>query len=333
MEIDPSARAWTGGIYDEARRGWFFPGDLNPAAQKAYVYGEWNRIRIEAIGTTLRTWINGQPVAHVVDAMTPAGFIALQVHSASAGGRKIAWRNLRIQTKDLKPSPPDAVFVRNLVPNTLTPAEKKQGWRLLWDGATPKGWHGAKQKKGWPDAGWKIENGELVVTGAKTNGIVSDKSFGAFELQLEFNVSPGGNSGIKYFLGRDGKGEWVGHEFQLIDDEKHPDAQKGEGGNRQTGSLYDLIPHQPIPGGAAIKPKAGAWNHARIVVTPAGHVEHWLNGIKVLEYDRGSADFASRLAKSKFAEMPGFGQAKQSPILLQDHGDVVRFRSIKIRKL
>jgi hypothetical protein len=333
LEIDPAERSWTGGIYDEARRGWFFPGDLNPATLKTYRYGEWNRLRIEAIGTTLRTWVNGQPVAHVIDAMTPAGFIALQVHSASQVGRKIAWRNLRIQTKDLRPSPPDQVFVRNLVPNTLAPAEKQQGWRLLWDGRTTKGWHGAKRRKGFPEAGWKIEHGELIVTGARTNGLVSDKEFAAFEVQFEFNVSEGGNSGFKYFLGRDATGEWVGHEFQLIDDERHPDALKGVDGNRQTGSLYDLIPHKKLPGGAAIKPKAGEWSHARIVVTPAGHVEHWLNGIKVLEYDRGSVDFAARLAKSKYAGIAGFGQAKQSPFLLQDHGDVVRFRSIKVRKL
>lgn len=332
MEIDPGARAWTGGIYDEARRGWLFPGDLNPAAQKAYVYGEWNRIRIEAIGPSLRTWINGVPVAHVVDDLTPAGFIALQVHSASVSGRKIAWRNLRIQTQGLKASPPDAVFIRNLMPNTLTRSERGQGWRLLWDGKTAKGWRGAKTGK-FPAAGWKIENGELVVTGAETNGVVTGKEFAAFELQLDFLVSEGGNSGIKYFVMPDTKGELVGLEYQLIDDEKHPDAKNGVDGNRTTASLYDLIPHKKLPGGAAIKPEAGKWQHARIVVTPAGQVEHWLNGIKVLEYKRGSADFAARIAKSKYAGIPGFGQAAQGPIMLQDHGDVVRFRSIKIRKL
>jgi hypothetical protein len=336
LEIDPSPRAWTGGIYDEARRGWFFPGDLNPATQKAYVYGEWSRLRIEAIGNSLRTWVNGQPVAHVIDAMTPSGFLALQVHAvngADANGRRILWRNLRIQTTDLKPSPADAVFVRNLIPNTLTDAERAQGWRMLWDGKTPKGWRSTKGRE-FPAHGWKIENGELIVQEPKVGSIVTEEEFSAFELQADFFVTEGGNSGIKYFVMPDPKGaEPIGLEFQLLDDEKHPDAKLGVDGDRTTGSLYDLIPRKKLPGGAAIAPKAGTWNHARIVVTRAGHVEHWLNGIKVLEYERGSPDFLARVARSKFAKIPGFGLAPKGPILLQEHGDEVHFRSIKIRKL
>jgi hypothetical protein len=335
LEIDPSARAWTGGIYDEARRGWFFPGDLNPATQKTYVFGEWNRLRIEAIGTSLRTWVNGQPVAHVIDAMTPRGFIGLQVHSVSgaeAAGRRIIWRNLRIQTTDLKPSPPDRVFVRNFLPNNLSDDERGQGWRLLWDGATTQGWRASKGTE-FPAHGWKIENGELIVFEPKVGSIVTLEEFAAFELQLEFNVSEKGNSGVKYFVTPAEKGEPVGLEFQLLDDERHPDAKAGVDGNRTTGSLYDLIPRKKLPSGAAIVPKAGEWHHARIVVTPTGHVEHWLNGIKVLEYERGSPDFLARVARSKYAKIPGFGLAPKGPILLQEHGDVVRFRSIKIRPL
>ncbi len=335
MEIDPEARAWTGGIYDEARRGWLFPGDTTPAAKKAYRYGEWNHVRIEAIGTSFRTWINGQPVAHVSDAQTAEGFFGLQVHSIGnkdAAGRRILWRNLRVQTADLQPSPPDAVFVRNFVPNTLTEAERAQGWRLLWDGRTTQGWRGAKTE-GFPADGWKVSDGEIVITGANTNGIVTTEEFAAFELQLEYHVSEGGNSGIKYFVAPDAKGELLGLEFQLLDDERHPDAKQGVDGNRTTGSLYDLIPRGSLPGSAAIKPTAGQWNHARIVATPSGHVAHWLNGIKVLEYERGSEDFKARVARSKYASIPGFGLAEKGSILLQDHADLVRFRSIKIRKL
>lgn len=335
MELDPSARDWSGGIYDEARRGWFYPVDVAPPGGKPYRYGEWNRIRIEAIGQSLRTWVNGVPVSHVVDAQTASGFIALQVHSVSGAanaGRRILWRDLRIQTTNLQPSPADAVFIHNLVPNTLTGAERAQGWRLLWDGATAQGWRGAKGKA-FPAAGWSIANGELTVHPGKPGSIVTEEEFGAFELQLDFKVSEGGNSGLKYLVAPDAKGEPVGFEFQLLDDEKHPDAKQGVDGNRTTASLYDLIPRKKLPSGAAIAPKAGEWHHARVVVTAAGHVEHWLNGIKVLEYDRGSADFQERVARSKYAKIPGFGLAAKGPILLQDHGDLVSFRSIKVRKL
>ena len=336
LEIDPSARAWTGGIYDEARRGWFYPGTLNPTGQTAYRYGEWNHLRIEAIGPVLRTWVNGVPVAHVVDGLTLAGFLGLQVHGIGNkpenAGQTITWRNLRIQTTDLQPSPPDAVFIRNLMPNTLTTAESTQGWRLLWDGKTSRGWRGALTP-GFPATGWSLDGGELAVLGTKGGSIVTQEEFSAFELQLDFQVSEGANSGIKYLVAPVEAGEPVGFEFQLLDDERHPDAQQGRDGNRTTGSLYDLIPRAKMPGGAAIPPKAGAWQHARIVVTPAGHVEHWLNGIKVVEYERGSPDFAAKVAVSKYAKIAGFGLAEKGPILLQDHGDVVRFRSIKIRPL
>lgn len=339
MELEAGARAWAGGIYDEARRGWMYPGDLNPAGQKAYRYGEWNHIRIEAIGHSLRTWINGVPVAHLIDAMTPAGFIALQVHSISgpdSAGRRISWRNLRIQTTDLTPAPADGIFIRSFVPNALSEAERAAGWRLLWDGQTSRGWRSARRAV-FPATGWSLAGGELTVLGSKGGikggDIITEKEFGAFELQLEFQVTEGANSGIKYFVAPDEKGALVGLEFQLIDDERHPDARKGVDGNRTTASLYDLIPRGKLPGGAAIAPKAGAWQHARIVVTPAGRVEHWLNGIRVVEFERGSADFAARVAQSKYAKIPGFALGAKGPILLQDHGDVVRFRSIKVRNL
>ncbi len=344
FELDPSARAWTGGIYDEARRGWLYPGTLNPAARGLYQYGRWNHVRIEAIGPSLRTWVNGLPVAHVIDDATPAGFIALQVHSigqAADAGRQIAWRNLRIQTTDLQPSPPDDTFIRNVMVNQVSAAEKAQGWRLLWDGKGTNGWRGARRDR-FPDKGWKIENGELVVLAAggaeSGNGgdIVTTEEFEAFELQLEFKLTPGANSGIKYFVREEITplgGSAIGLEYQLLDDERHQDAQAGAAGNRTLASLYDLIPRDRMPGGLAIVPRINEWQHARIVVHSDQRVEHWLNGIKVVEYRRGSPLFRALVARSKYANLPEFGEAPRGHILLQDHGNEVRFRSIKIRSL
>ena len=348
FEIDPSDWAWTGGIYDEARRGWLYPGTLNPGGQGLYKYGSWNRIRIEAIGNSLRTFVNGQPVAHVIDNVTSRGFIALQVHSIQQPdqvGHRTLWRNLRIQTTDLTPSPATSIYIRNAIPNDLSAAEKAHGWQLAWDGKTGQGWHGAYQNT-FPTAGWSMRNGEIVLPdtgGAESKGagdIISDAEYSAFEFQLEFKVPPGGNSGIKYFvdesikpISSNGGGSAVGLEFQLLDDERHPDAKKGTDGNRTIGSLYDLITKKKMPGGLAIVPRIDEWQHARVVVQPNGHVEHWLNGIKVVDYNRLSPEFRALVAKSKYSVVPNFGLAPKGRLLLQEHGNAVRFRSIKVRPL
>jgi len=345
LEIDPSTRAWTGGIYDESRRGWLYPVPAGTAASSAYRFGEWNHLRIEAIGPSLRTWVNGVPVAHVVDAVTARGFIALQIHSigddAAAAGRRTLWRNLRIQTTDLRPSPPDEVPVRNYLPNDLSVIERVQGWRLLWDGRTTTGWRGARKDR-FPDSGWKIENGELVVLESgggeskKGGDIVTEQEYSAFELQLDFKLTKGANSGIKYFVREEVTpigGSAIGLEFQLLDDANHPDAKLGANGNRTLGSLYDLIARGPIVDRPGIRPTPGEWHTARIVVRPDNHVEHWLNGLKLVDYVRGSPDFVARVAASKYKDIAGFGLAPTGRILLQDHGNEVHFRSIKIRPL
>jgi hypothetical protein len=339
-EIDPSERAWTGGIYDEARREWLYQGNLNPAGQRAYKYGEWNRIRIEAIGTSLRTFVNDVPVAHVIDDVDAEGFIALQVHSIGKpeeAGRKVMFRNIRIQTTDLKPSPAAAMFVRNMLPNDLSEAEKAQGWRLLFDGKTTLGWRGAL-KTGFPDKGWQVKDGELSVQGSANEGqrggdIVTTEEFGAFEFQSDFKLTPGANSGIKYYV-TEKDGAALGLEYQLLDDEKHPDAKAGIGGNRTLASLYDILPSAKRVFNRNPAPRlADTWHHARIVAPGSKVVQHWLNGFKVLEYERGGADFKARIATSKFKQVEGFGLAAQGRILLQDHGDLVSFRSIKLRRV
>ena len=340
MEIDPSTRAWTGGIYDEARRDWLYTLEYNAPAKSAYKAGQWNKARLECIGPVMRVWINGIPTANLVDGLTPKGFIALQVHAIDkpeAAGQTIRWRNIRIQTASLKPSPADNIFVVNLQPNTLSAQEKSNNWSLLWDGQTTNGWRGAYKDK-FPAKGWAIKDGSLSVLKSQghesENGgdIVTEAEYGAFDLQFEFRLTEGANSGLKYFVteSEENKGSAIGLEYQVLDDEKHPDAKMGVAGNRTLASLYDLIASQKIKRG---QHAIGEWNSGRVVVYPDNRVEHWLNGYKVVEYQRGSTAYSELVAKSKYAKWNNFGMAKTGHILLQDHGDEVSFRSLKIKKL
>ena len=214
--------------------------------------------------------------------------------------------------------------------NKLTKAEKAAGWKLLFDGKTTTGWRGFHQDK-FPTEGWVIEDGAIKHLAGKGGGdIITTDQFGNFELQLEWKVAPGANSGIKYLVSEDlpktGHAA-ISFEYQIIDDEKHPDATKGKSGNRSAGALYDLI----APQNKVLRP-AGEYNQTRIIVQ-GNHVEHWLNGAKVLEFERHSDQLKALIAGSKFKDIQGFGQAEKGHILLQAHGDEVWFRNIKIREL
>ena len=224
FEIDPSKRAWSGGIYDEARRNWLYPLTLNPSAKTAFKNNAWNKARIEAVGNSIRTWINGVPCANIWDDMTPVGFIALQVHAikdAADEGKTVSWKDIRICTTDVEryqtPEAQAAPEV-NLIANTISPNEAKEGWTLLWDGKTTDGWRGAKLST-FPAKGWKIEDGILKVMksgGAESaNGgdIVTTRKYKNFILKVDFKITEGANSGIKYFVNPDmnkGAGSAIG---------------------------------------------------------------------------------------------------------------------------
>lgn len=345
VEIDPDvkrARMWSAGIYDEARRGWLCPGALagdeaafSRQGMDCFHAEGWNHVRIEAVGPSIRTWLNGTPRAAINDELTPRGLVGLQVHSIGSDrrveGARVSWRNLRI--RELAPGSG---------PNTLSAAEIKDGWCLLWDGATADGWRGAKSE-GFPAKGWEIKDGVLVVHegggGESQQGgdIVTRHRFARFELQLEFRITAGANSGIKYFCqpnldpitgsgAKAATGSAIGLEYQILDDARHPDARMGRDGNRTVGSLYDLIAADRAK---QVEPP-GQWNHARIV-TDGTRVEHWLNGRMVVACTRGDAAFRQLVAQSKYQKIPGFGEWADGHLLLQDHGNRVEFRNLKVR--
>lgn len=338
VEIDPSDRAWSGGIYDEARRGWLHTLENNPEGQKAFKQNDWNHYRIEAIGDTLKTWVNGVPASHLVDEKTASGFIALQVHSINKDkkeGTEVRWRAINILTDSLSKYSKKSPLPPIVTKNQLTKSESESGWKLLWDGKTTNGWRGARLDD-FPEAGWEINDGVLSVLssgGAESRAggdIVTTDTYGDFELKVDFKLTEAANSGIKYYVDTDlnkGPGSSIGLEFQILDDERHPDAKLGNHeGSRTVASLYDLIqadPNKPIH-------PIGEWNTAYII-SKNNHVEHWLNGAKVLEYERKSEAYQKLVAESKYVKWPNFGEADRGHILLQDHGDYVSFKNIKIR--
>jgi hypothetical protein len=341
VELDPSSRAWSGGIYDEARRGWLYTLDKNPEGQKALKAGEWNHYRVEAIGNSIRTWVNGIPCADLIDELTPSGFIALQVHSigtdASKVGLQVKWKKIRIMTTNLEKyrTPYSPVIPQvSFLDNTITDREKSEGWKLIFDGKSSAGWMNARSKS-FPTSGWDIKDGLLFVN-PKTKqaggggDIVTVDKFTNFELIVDFKYTKGANGGIKYFIDTEtnnGALASIGCEYQVLDDRNHPDAKAGINGNRTLAGLYDLIPPKNKRDNGA-----DTWNRATIIVN-GNKVQHWLNGQMTVEYERGNDAWRQLVATSKFKGSPGFGEVREGRILLQDHGNLVYFKNIKIREI
>jgi hypothetical protein len=248
-------------------------------------------------------------MANIVHYLTPA--IAAVATAASLASVTIAQRPAA-----------DAV-------NQLTAQEKQAGWTLLFDGTSLNGWRGYQK----PDASgtrWRVEDGLLTVNpgdGTDTRGqrdIITTVTFDHFELAWEWRMSEGGNSGLKYFVLED-QNSAIGHEYQLIDDDRHADAKVGP--HRQTAALYDVLP----AANRRLRP-AGQWNQSR-VVSNGKTVEHYLNGTKVLQYELDSPALRAAIAKSKFKDVARFGKLQNGFVLLQDHGDRVWYRNVKIRRL
>jgi hypothetical protein len=221
----------------------------------------------------------------------------------------------------------------------------QDGWTELFNGTNFNGWRSPKSET-FPTNSWRIEDGVLSVV-SSGNGesqaggdIITRKRYSNFELVADFKATTGCNSGIKIFVQPNispidkvtgqptAVGSAIGMEFQILDDAHHPDAKLGRDGDRTMGSLYDLI---PAPKNKKVMP-IGEWNHARIL-SQGKHVEFWLNGAKTVEFERGSPEFRDAVAKSKFKDIPGFGEWADGHILLQEHGSEVSFRNVKIREL
>jgi len=219
--------------------------------------------------------------------------------------------------------------------NSLTPQEQAEGFVMIFDGKTTTGWRGYS-KPAFPDSGWVVEDGALRCSGSgmgeaggKGGDIIYDQKFKDFDLKLEWKIDSGGNSGI-FYLGQELPNEPVwksAPEMQVLDNIGHPDAKLGKDGNRMAGSLYDLIPAVP----QNVKP-VGEWNTAEILVYQ-GTVVHFQNGEKVLEYHLATPDWDKMIKASKFKDFPEFGKYIEGYIALQDHGNNVWYRNIKIKKM
>ncbi|MEM6602112.1 MAG: DUF1080 domain-containing protein [Verrucomicrobiota bacterium] len=287
-------RGWSGGIFGQSAGGWYYPLwlDAHAEARQALKQEDWNRVTILCQGPMVKTWVNGIPAAHYRTEEFQQGHLSLQVHSGKSG--EVHFRNVKIRE-----------FTDSFV--DLFQSGDFSAWKRF-DGAPVQ-------------AGWQIHDGVIFRGGLKPGSIVTKTEYSDFELKFEWRISAAGNSGIKYRVIPEKR---LGLEYQILDDERHPDSKKL---NHRTASIYDLFaPSESKP----YKP-AGEWNSGRIVAA-GKRVEHWLNGEKVVEAEIGGALWKQRFATSKYSRHDGFG-TWSGPILLQDHLDEVWYRNVQIRTL
>ncbi|MFC4221276.1 3-keto-disaccharide hydrolase [Flagellimonas marina] len=343
IEIDPSDRGYSGGIYDSYRRGWLYPLSRNNKARSAIKYGQWNTYHIEAIGNTIATWVNGIQCARIVDNVSLEGVIGLQIHdipeNPELDGAEIKWRNIRILTSNLETNQwqkdlgvPEISYLTN----ELTEWEKNNGYRLLWNGEDFNGWRSVNSPK-IPKEGWHIENGTLLAIDiGKPIDLYSENRFQNFEMELEIKIEPGIDSGVQYFVDLDKNGEKATkpiYEFQIIDDNilnlEEIGAQR-----KSSGSLYNIIPYEnlSVKGGEKRFGGPNTWNKIRIV-SFNGKVEHWLNNEKTVEFNLSSQMFKSLIDFSQHKNSEDHDQDGSGHILLQNLEGKVSFRTIKIREL
>jgi len=259
------------------------------------------------------------------DPVVPDGYVTLDVEPGlrSQAGRAL-WSTHAWYTARQRSTVPGttAAAPDGTLPNVLTAAEKQAGWRLMFDGETPTGWRGFRQKS-FPKRGWEIADGMLHSTNQGGGDLASEEQFANFEFQIEWKATRQANSGLMFHVTEEVSPSFAtGPEVQILDDGR-PDSTE----IHSAGSLYELY----APKGKRLNP-AGEWNHLRLVVNRA-HCEHWLNGTKVVEYDLWTDDWNQRVGKSKFGKMPRFGKEKKGHLVIQDHGSVLWFRNLKIKVL
>jgi hypothetical protein len=297
--------------------------------------GEYNSSRIVARGSRIEHWLNGKKVVALdlgsygvnqligqskfADkprfAMETAGHICFQHHHDEVWFQNIKVRRLEPQKKLV-------VAKRD---NRLSNAQRDAGWRKLFSGETPKSWRGFL-KETFPEEGWVVEDGTLKhLSNGGGGDIVTKQRYQEFDFEFEWKVAPGANSGVKYFILEEERRKTIRHEYQVIDDEKHPDALRGP--KWQTAGFYDCF-----PASNRVLHPVGEFNQSRILVQ-GNQAEHWLNGVMVLSYTLGSPEVLEAVAKSKFKNVEGFGQRHRGRLLLQDHNDEVAYRNLRIRNL